>query len=297
MPRSACAISIWAILNGIADRTNGRPLPATSRCPVGHLFSALFNSLLDRTSMLSLMPELTGFVQSEWEFHLRDRLSTLWEPPSGPLRAMCDVFLTDPEKYDLAFLMKYAKRTLSEEERENLWRLYESQKCKHMGYQPLSWYKLALEYRLKTTTSDLDRAETEARLNRYAGVDTPKATEIRKVLNPLLKKELGSQPKSTGGGEWRMPVSIHGVELALFFDFGRFARGFDYGILFPLANTRGVRPVLSYERLLGFRSTDWDLVRTDVLESQLVSLLWRIKQVFKVLEEVDVIKKLSTDAL
>lgn len=239
--------------------------------------------------MWQYIPELLPYIEAEWQSHIADDFSRLSEVPSGAVAATSDVFNRNRSKYDLTFLMRYAKSELSTDERTALWSEYlEVMSKEKYRYKPIAEWKPGFKYRLDNGEwLPEEKKQLEEIWVQLSQVDTPKAADIRKALKPILSREFGTNLTSQEGGIWSAPMSINGLPLSLVFDFGGFSKGFMYELWLPLKLERSMRARISYESALGFNDPAWDLVRTDLLNEQLELLTFLLKRIMGWLSRVD----------
>ncbi len=217
----------------------------------------------------------------EWRQHIADDFRGIDGIPSRLVSPMGELFRSDREKFNLSYFMKFSERTLDREERRKVREeAQEIQGANWMRYEPVADIKLVTKLRIAHMAPSEGRTRLEEVLAGMDHVDTPKSTQIRSVLQPMLKERFGTKLASQGGGNWAAPLISTGMPLNLHFDFGRFSRGFNYEIRLPITLQSTNSPMaLSYESALGFSSWDWDLIRSDLLEEQLQLLFQNISKV------------------
>ena len=239
--------------------------------------------------MWQYLPELLPHIEGEWQGHIADDFLRLSEVPSGTVAAMAEVFRSNRNKYDVTFLMRYAKSELIAEERNTLWSEYLAVMSEgRYRYKPIAEWKPGFKYKMDNQQwlpEEVKQLEDVWR--QLSQVDTPKAADIRRALKPILSREFGTKLTSQKGGIWAAPMSIDGLPLSLIFDFGGFSKGFRYELWLPLKLERSLRAQLSYESALGFNTPPWDLLRTDLLSEQLELAVFLLKKVMGWLSRVD----------
>lgn len=235
--------------------------------------------------MIDKYPMFREWVEREWKRHLDTNYDVLFELPSGDVRGCVDLFRSDTEHYSIEFLMKYAGKQFTFEERSELFAKASQYQCKRLDNEPISNLKKGLIHELACLpNSSLIRPNIELLLKEIGSAETPSAVEIRKILKPLLLAEIGRSIVSRKNGEWEVRINIQNKEVILVFDFGIFSRGFSYEIVIPGTGKHGIPNRISYEGLLGFTSYDMDLLRTDQLGKQLGKVVENIKVVLNLIE-------------
>ena len=239
--------------------------------------------------MWQYLPELLPHIEAEWQSHIADDFLRLSEIPSGAVAATAEIFRRNTSKYDVTFLMRYVKSEISVEERAILWNEYLTVVNEgRYRYKPIAEWKPGFKYKMDNgewSPEEMKRLKEFWR--QLSQVDTPKATDVRKALKPILSREFGTKLTSQKGGIWVAPMSVNGLPLSLVFDFGGFSKGFRYELWLPLKLEQSLRARLSYESALGFNTSPWDLVRTDHLSEQLELSVFLLKKVLGWLSSVD----------
>jgi hypothetical protein len=219
--------------------------------------------------MINNLPILKDWIEDEWKFHLSNNFESLQKIPCSSLRGFVKMF-SSVEKYkDLEFLVKFSRRELTEKQYHALFTESLEYKNKGLDNEPISNIKKSLKH---TLTQDLDSKvidSIKALLETIGEAETPKAKDIRKMLKPCLKEKYEAVLKSSGGGDWECYLAENDFPIKLCVDFGGFLVGFRYYLLLPIKDENNFNIQISYESLLGFFYNDMDLLRTDVLESQI----------------------------
>jgi len=252
--------------------------------------------------MHATLPEIDVLIEEEWSRHISDNYLWLSKIPSSEIAVYCHVFQANPEKYNVEFLSKKSRWLLSEEEKDDLWNEYlkeRSDRERMSQYEAFSDIKRRFKYQIDhLEPAHKDLKKYEEIWNSISIIDTPKSTEIRKVLKPMLKNMFDTKLVSHGGSSWKAPLSVNNLPISLDFDFGGFSRGFRYSLTLPLQTEGHWRAYTSYEDVLGFNTPPWDLLRTDILSEQLVQLSEVITKMLSWLSLVDwSTKKLSIESI
>jgi hypothetical protein len=239
--------------------------------------------------MWQYLPELLPHIEAEWQSHIADDYLRLSEVPSGVVAAMAEVFGRNRTKYDVQFLMRYARSELSAEERNALWNEYLAVVNEgRYRYKPIAEWRQGFKYNMDNGQwLPEEMKQLKEFWKQLSQVDTPNATDIRKALKPILSREFGTKITSQKSGIWTAPMSMNGLPLSLVFDFGGFSKGFRYELWLPLKLERSLRAQLSYESALGFNTPPWDLLRTDLLREQLEMAVLLLKKVLSWTAGVD----------
>lgn len=237
--------------------------------------------------MLAMIkPALLPAVEAEWRDHLTDGLGRLRRTPSGAVRRDCDIILAHPELFDLSMLLRMAAGALSQEERDR--RAALSQSLHPPDAEPVFMLRAGLGWQIQQARDDADRDRLQAALDAIAGVDTPKAPALRKLLFPLLAARFGARPSRFQGSEYRLALGqAGGVAATLCLDFGRMARGIAWEVELEIAGLPRHLRAASYETLLGVGVGQWDVFRTDTVEVDLALLVQRVGQALGMLKGVD----------
>ncbi len=165
----------------------------------------------------------------EWRQHIADDFRGLNKIPSMFVSTRGGLFRSNKEKYNLSYLMQLAERTLDREELDKVREgAQKVQAANWTCYEPVADIKLITKLRIAHMEPSEDRARLQEILDRLDHVDTPKSTQIRSVLQPMIKEHFGAKLASQGGGVWAVPITSTGMPLNLQFDFGGFSRGFRY---------------------------------------------------------------------
>jgi hypothetical protein len=246
---------------------------------------------MDRTRktlhLFELLPELRPRVETAWRAHSADDFRRLASVPSTPVVTACTAFLADRATYDLDFLMCLAEGTLPEDAARALWKITQEIQRGQIWLNGYSMAKTELRLWLRHARSPEEHAHVESQLKQLAGIDTPKASEIRRALKPLLASEFGTKLASEAGGVWTALLNGTAGPFELELDFGGFERGLRWALRVPARYPHNYPVCVSYEDALGFRSSGWNLLRTDWLEPQLRSLVGHVREVAGWLEQVD----------
>jgi hypothetical protein len=229
---------------------------------------------------------LKTWIEKEWLMLREEDYSSLMRIPSKIVRSTCELFLSDPNKYNIRFLLRLGFGELSNDERVDLYRA----QCKfgHIENQPINFLKKSIKYQIDNLPEGEKRNVLISKLERLQKVETPKAPETRKFTNLLLKEKYGIKLKSTGHGTWHAPLSIGDKEGVLEIDYGGFSPGFRYSVRIIDKEKKLYRNRISYERLLGILAHDWDLIRTDKLKDQLELLLSYVEVVVELLKDIEI---------
>jgi len=221
---------------------------------------------------LAVYPELAPFVLDEWRAHFADDFAALALTPSLPMAGQCQAFRDDRAAFTLEAVMAHALGTDSAEQRQRFYAHTMAGGALRSSGAPVFLRKAFLAEQVKHGHSEEARAAAAAELASLAGVDTPKAAEVRSALNGVLKRLFGGKLASEGGGDWGLGFEWDGVAIKLGVDTGGMGRGFRYEFRPPRRPGTPAPTWFNYETLLGLPNHGWDGLRTDRLDAQIA--LW-----------------------
>lgn len=233
---------------------------------------------------LATFPELGAYVESQWRAHVADGFAELARTPSGALQALIESLRAEPGLCTVESLMELARGDENSDVRR---RMQQPPGLAFMGAGgPVFLRKAYLAEAIKRAPDDATREAFAAELASLAGVDTPKAPQVRSALNAVLKDLLGQKLASRGGGEWALDLDFDGTPVKLWVDTGGMARGFRYE-LWPPRRPGEVMPVrINCETVLGLPGFAWDALRTDRLDEQVAMWSGRLRELLEAMKEI-----------
>lgn len=221
-------------------------------------------------SVLGAYPQLAAFVEAEWRAHMADDFAALATTPASGIAAYCQAFRADRALFTMDCLLALAHGTLDAATRARCTAAWQAAKSEHPA-MPFSLHKAMLQEVVRTTGDAAARDGAQALLVQLAGVDTPKAAEIRAAMRPLLKARFGAALASSGGGDWIVPFTLAGQPMALHVDTGGMGGGFRYYVRPRVPGGLVAAMGVSYETALGLPAFAFDLLRSDRCAGQVAA--------------------------
>lgn len=232
---------------------------------------------------LSWYPQFVPFVEAEWRAHFADDFAELARTPSEGIAAWCAALRADRALFTSDALLAHASGTDDDATRARYHDAWRRAREGNPGGGPWFMRKALLAEGMRQAPDPAVRAQCATALEKLAGIDTPKAAQVRAAMKPVVQRLFGGPLASSGGGDSSVPFEAGGTAMQLVVDTGGMARGFRY---FIRPSQRPGFPMLlgiAYETLLGLPGFPWDMLRTDRLDAQIGLWAERLERLVSVL--------------